>query len=350
MVVPRSPILVQRLEHIVGTITVVAVGRRVRSGSALPVTTVHHRFEGAHAAVGILPVVSTIQEAGEHVETVTGALVYVVHIRLAGVTIHIGVVVLVLISLDTGQIRDLGSHTESDRSVVRYTESTFLHIATVFGLDQDHTVGSLRTVDGGRRCILQHGDRFYVIGVEQRQGRDGHVVHQDQRVGTTVDGGVRTTDTEGRGSPPLTVGHADRKSRSRTLQCTSQVRYRTAVHCFLYVHRCHRGRDTLFRLYTVTYDNHVVKHLGVLAERYGYRCSRLNVYHFRFVPHERHLNLRLSGGKGEGKFTVEVRRCSNTFYTGYSDIGSRNGLLRLSVDDLSLDCLSPRDYREQTED
>ena len=53
--------------------------------------------------------------------------------------------------------------------------------AALLGVDTDDAVRRLGTVDGGRRCILQHVDALHVIGVDVGDGAVvDHTVQHDQ--------------------------------------------------------------------------------------------------------------------------------------------------------------------------
>ena len=98
-----------------------------------------------------------------------------------------------------------------------------LHLAVLalLGGDDDHTVGSTRTVDRGRGGILQHLDALDVVTVQLvHAGLGGHTVDDVQRV--VVVQRTDTTDAYRGSTRQVTVGR-DVHARHTTLQGLHRV-------------------------------------------------------------------------------------------------------------------------------
>lgn len=96
---------------------------------------------------------------------------------------------------------------ESQRAVrVKCDNGQPWFACTLFGGDQDHAVRTARTVDGGRRSVLQHRHRLDVLRGKRADIAAGHAVDHDQR---TVAGAER------RSAAHLQVGARVRVGRRR---------------------------------------------------------------------------------------------------------------------------------------
>ena len=107
---------------------------------------------------------------------------FVLPVGVTTIVIAVVQVVLPHIAADIvgcGDIEFLGNHVECHVAVV--TDVGALGLAATLGGDDDHTVGSLRTVDGGSGCVAEHVDALDVIGSH----------HRDVHTGDTVDDVVR---------------------------------------------------------------------------------------------------------------------------------------------------------------
>ena len=74
-------------------------------------------------------------------------------------------------------------------SIVTDADFAFL---TRLGSYQNYTVGTTRTVDGGRRSVLQDGDIFDVGSGDVGNGFHGEAVNDEQRCVVTGDGAATT--------------------------------------------------------------------------------------------------------------------------------------------------------------
>ena len=248
----RGVVLHVVVVRVVGTDTDLAV-RSVH----VPVTAIDHRIVGAdRVAVFLFPghcgvVAGTVDEpegADRGVGTETlGSL-------------H-GVVQAVHVS-DAARVHEV---LEGNVAGVGDLHGLFL-LGTLLGVDQDHTEGGLRTVDGSGGCILQHGDRLDVVRVDEVQGRDLDVVEEDQRGCRTVVGTDLAADADDGVGTDLGGTDTDVQTRRSALETAADIRDRTAFQLFRCVDRSHGTGQVRFLLRTET-DNHgVVKHQGVVGE------------------------------------------------------------------------------------
>ena len=68
---------------------------------------------------------------------------------------------------------------------------------TLLGGDEHHTVGTARTVEGGRSCIFEYRDVFDVVGVDRREiAVVGNAVEDDEGVHLGIDR-TETADADG---------------------------------------------------------------------------------------------------------------------------------------------------------
>ena len=138
--------------------------------------------------------------------------------------------------------------------------------------NENHTVRSTATIDGGGRSILQDGERLDVVRVDGVQhvttadacSADRQTVDDDQRV---VRGRKRraATDADGTAGTRRTTVGRDLHTRGLTLQQIGGRRCQTLVQLVGF-YRHHRTRCITFLYRTVTDDHHVFQQLGIVLE------------------------------------------------------------------------------------
>ena len=148
--------------------------------------------------------------------------------------------------------------------------------------DDDHTVGTTRTIDSGSGNILQHLDALDIRGVQERQRIkrgitglgtctggcriiiDDETINHIERFVTTSDT-ITTTDADDAGCTRLTRGLCDIQTSHSTLQGTLYGIVLLAEHISIY------RRDTTGQLQallgTITHNHHFVEFAGVIYQR-----------------------------------------------------------------------------------
>ena len=207
-----------------------------------------------------------------------------------------------------------------------------LFLLTALGGDDDHTVSSTRTVDGTCRCILQHLDGLDVVRRDvANSGTHGHTVNHVQRSRRTER--TDTTDTHCGVGTGLTV-RRNLHAGHLTFQHSRDVRVRHTLQ-FVGIHNADRTRQVGLLLDTITYDDHLVEHLGValhldLLDNGTSADGNLAV----FVTHIAH-NERRVGRSINREVTVEVGN-STRLSTLHSNSCTNEGFPRL-VNNLARD-------------
>ena len=135
-------------------------------------------------------------------------------------------------------------------------------VRSSLGGHQNHAVGGTGAVDGGGRCILNHGDVLHVGGVHAGKVSLG-AVDEHQRIGR-VDGGD-TADVQGTGAAGITGRGGNVKAGNRTLKHVGEV-VRGTVGQFLGVHGGHGTGEVHLLLDTVTHHHRLFQHHLVLLK------------------------------------------------------------------------------------
>ena len=134
---------------------------------------------------------------------------------------------------------------------------------TGLGGDDDHTVGTARTVDSGCRGILQHVDRGDVL-----RSHSGQValdaIHQDERCKAAHEG-RDTTQTDAGGGSRTTAGVDHRQTGNLTFHQFGSVADLTGVEV-LGLHGGYGRGDITLALGAVTDDDHLVQEGIVFLE------------------------------------------------------------------------------------
>ena len=145
-----------------------------------------------------------------------------------------------------------------------------LAVLTLLRGDDDHAVGGTRTIDTGRRGILQHLNRLDVGRVQRVQVlRRGHTVDDVERVA-----GVHRTHTahaDGRTATARgSIGH-DVDTGQLALHGVQHVRIALRDGTF-HVHHRHGTCQVGLALYLITRDDHLGEFLGVVAHGDVHAC------------------------------------------------------------------------------
>ena len=150
-----------------------------------------------------------------------------------------------------------------ERYVTRISDVGFLIAASGLGGNQDDTVGTTGTVDGGSRSVFQYVDGSDVFG---RYGGEVafDTVYQDKRVGVTRHG-IDTTQHDGRRFGRVTRRVSDAQTGNLTFYQFGCVGNLTSRKVFCLDGGYGTGHIA-FALRTVTDDDYFVHHLGVFFQ------------------------------------------------------------------------------------
>ena len=243
---------------------------------------------------------------GEVVVVAQGCLHhFVLPVGAAAAVVHVVDVVLLHVATDIlgrSHVEGLQGLVEGHIAGVVHIDALLVLLAFLGGHD-DHTVGGLRTVDGGSRGIAQHVDAFDIVGCH----------HRDVHAGNTVDDivGAHGTGTQGGGT---TQGHAGRAVR------VAAGRYRQTGHLSLQ-HTAGIGEYTLVQLVCLYGGNrrgHILAaHRTVTDDNDFFQCLRVIFEHHvqGGAVHHSFQCLVTNIGEDQGlafryvhdKFTVDIR-------------------------------------------
>ena len=167
-----------------------------------------------------------------------------------------------------------------DGDTSRIGDGRFL-VGSSLGGNQDDTIGSAHTVDGGRRGIFQYGYTLNVIGCEFRHLRDAALDTVDEHHGVvfrTASECSYATHADFRVvmSGLCTIG-LQYHARQSSLEHGRGVGYRNVGH-IVEVDGCHRSREVGFLLCTVTYDHHLFQRFGIFGQG-DVECLPATEYH-----------------------------------------------------------------------
>ena len=138
------------------------------------VNPVHIRIE---VAVVQLRIVVRDEAVG-----LSGSLDILRRIKDGAAAVHVSLVGGIHIGIGVGQLRDLGEPGHAFVVVEREFRLTHL---TGLGRDDNNTVSTTHTVDGGGRCILEDRETFDILGVDVVEAAL-YTVDQHQRTGMLV--------------------------------------------------------------------------------------------------------------------------------------------------------------------
>src|SRR6185312_6494124 len=171
--------------------------------------------------------------------------------------------------------------------------------------DQYYAVGAARTINSGRRGILEDIDTLDLAGTDVAEIPDiGYAVQYDQ----WVIGGVqrpRTPDTDLHPGAGLGGGLRHFDARHTSLQSPRNIHGRHLVH-FIPGDRCYGTRDILSTLRPIADDHHLIEAiLTGLQDNIDRPCPGLN-----FPGRKTHMGYDKGGfgGNRDRKITVRVRR------------------------------------------
>ena len=169
--------------------------------------------------------------------------------RIAGRDDRVVVVLRLVVHAHVGHtvdhLRQLRRHRDLRLVTERHRE---LALASLLGRHGDHTVRTLRTVEGGRRRILQNREVLDVVGLHVGQivGRDLEAVEQDQRALGISERGDTADEELGIVAAGLTAALVRDKARDTPRQRCGEVARRHLQ--FLGIDRLDRGYDRLLLL------------------------------------------------------------------------------------------------------
>ena len=223
-----------------------------------------------------------------------------------------------------------------------------VHLAglAALGRDEDYAVGASRTVDGGRRCVLEHGDVLDVGGRYVADALNGEAVHDEQRVVA-----LRDRAAAAHAYLHVGVGRALGGGDVNAGHLTSQrLRHRRHGHCRqrLAADRSHGTSQVLAAHRAVTDDHEVVEVGGLVFHRDVHRTLAGRLNRLRLHADVRDLQ-RVVAGQLDGEVTVEVGHrgvvLRPLLEDGRADDGLPVGVLHVSFDCLRAD--TAHDEREQ---
>ena len=220
-------------------------------------------------------VVDTGHILGLGIATVNGNVVVVRDTGAQNLILPVGVATLVVGIVDAvlrhvvadvagrSHIERLGNLIESHISVVAHVGTAFV---TALGGDDNHAVGSLRTVDSRCRSIAQHVDRLNVVRCYHRDVDSGNTVDDVVRLhGSALTQRRCTTQRDGRSAVGVARTCHDQTGHL-ALQHGGGVSEHTTVEV-LGLHRSDRRGDVLTLHRAVTYDDDLVQQLVVFLQR-----------------------------------------------------------------------------------
>ena len=202
-------------------------------------------------------------------------------------------------------------------------------LRTALGGDEDDTIGSARTINGGRRSILQHFHRLDIVGIQSTQAAGRyHAVNDVQRVAALVDGsGAAYTHLHPR------AGQSARCRYLHTCGTSLQDVLHTAHGLILELAGIDTGdgsRKVALLHRSVTDDHYFLQQLVVLFQHHGI-VAHTAVYAdgLRVIADERHLDVR-PGRHLQRKLAVYVTRRPDLRLSLHDD-GGANDTLALFV-------------------
>ena len=266
------------------------VGTQIIEGVALLVA--HHVAEGGIGVEGAVGVEELFALGGGEdgvTELLDDALVGVGRCLSGSVAVVIDVFVVEALV----EVRHVGFGIADDVVVPDlarvYTPAAFeLHFGiarlTLLGGDEHHTVGTARTVEGGRSGIFEHRDVFDVVGVDRREiAVVGNAVEDDEGVHLGIDR-TETADADGGGGTGLTVVAGGLHAGHGAVEGARNVRYLTVLE-LLGAHRGGRTRERGFLRRAVGYYDRFVQVGVVPFEHYVHRAVLTNLHGAGFHTH-----------------------------------------------------------------
>ena len=182
------------------------------------------------------------------------------------------------------------SHVVSFKDVVECCIAIVGHvgslITTVFGSDDDHTIGGLRTVDGCGCSIAKHINAFDIVGRHHRDVNTRNTIYHVERLhGITRT--QRGSTTECNGGSAVRIGRRrNDQSGNLTLQHLTRIGEHTLVQVFSLDGGDGRGNVlTLHR--AITDDHDFVQQLIVFLQR----NALAGVYGLRLEAYIGHIQL-----------------------------------------------------------
>ncbi len=194
-------------------------------------------------------------------------------------------------------------------------------VRTGLGGDEDDAVCGARTINGGGRGILDHGDILHVIGVHPAHV-GFHAVHEDERI-SRVDRGD-TADVQGTGGTRITGSRGDVQARDRALEHVREIVGGT-VFQVLGVHGGDGAGEVHLLLDAVAHDHGLFQEHGVLLESDAYRpLPGGDAHGLGDIPQAGDFQRHLFRGDAEGEGSVgrgHVTGCRSGDEHGRADEG-----------------------------
>ena len=240
-----------------------------------------------------------------------------------------------------------------------------LAVGAFLGSDDDHTVGTTRTIDSGSRNVLQHLDALNIRRIQERQRikrsitglgtstGGGRIIIDDETINhvegfVTTRDTITTTDADDAGSTRLTRGLCDVQTSHSTLQGTLYGIVLLAEHISIYRRDATGEFQTL--LGTITHNHHFVEFAGVIYQRDLHGLLKIidihvegTITHVFHTEGQRGLHLCL-----EGEVTVIVGHDTLTLFTLYNHGCTNQGFARANICDMT--CNQVLRYSQQGAD
>ena len=203
-----------------------------------------------------------------------------------------------------------------------------LALGSLLGGDDDDTVGTCRTIDGGRGGILEHLDALDVVGVEVGDGAAAHTVDDEERCIRTVERTV-TTQQEGGRLACLARLAGDVETGNLALQTFHGVHYRCYLD-FVGLHARNSAGEIALLLDTITDHHHFFEEVVVFVNDDFKLGIALDGHVLSRISHKTDVKDRLVGHTGDGEVAIEVgdgARCGAFDENIGTDDGFAGGLV-----------------------
>ena len=189
------------------------------------------------------------------------------------------------------------------------------------GVDEDDARTGLCSVDGTGRCILEHGNALYVVGVHLGEGAF-HAVNQHQRA-AAVKGHFASDIHAVVGSVNGAAGSCEDQGRIGTLDGHGGVGDRTGVK-FLAVNHGDRSGEVDSLLSAVTHDHKLIQDvvftgqndcvgLGLLSGKGDFLVVKSKVGHCQHCRERQSLESKCTVGVREGVFSSGLFHQRSTY-------------------------------------
>ena len=187
----------------------------------------------------------------------------------------------------------------------------------MLGRDKDDTKRRTRSVDGGRRSVLQDGKSLDILRQQTVQlfSIRGYAVDQDQRA-AAIDGGL-ATDVDLCSLTRFTTGEIDVQVRDHSLQALGYIGDRTGFQLFG-VDLVYRTGEVHFALHAITDNDDFLQVLGVFFKDNAKRRFSVHLDLLGLIPDKADFK---HGIRRDCQVEVPVRICNRTVAAGFLDNG-----------------------------